>query len=59
MRVLIGLLAFMLLGAAPASPAEPPVVRVKLTTQAGVIVLAIDVKHAPVTARNFLAYVDD
>lgn len=57
MRWLIGLLALLLLGAAPA--AEPPIVRVRLTTSAGVIVLAIDVAHAPVTARNFLAYVDD
>lgn len=57
MRRLIGLLALLLLGAGPAP--EPPVVRVKLTTSAGVITLAIDVQHAPVTARNFLAYVDD
>ena len=56
MRILVGLLALLLLGA---GPAEPPVVRVKLTTQAGAITLAIDVKHAPLTARNFLAYVDD
>lgn len=56
MRVLVGVLALLLLGA---GPADPPVVRVKLTTAAGVIVLAIDVKHAPATARNFLAYVDD
>lgn len=59
MRILVGLLALLLLGAGPAPPAEPPVVRVKLTTAAGVIVLAIDVRHAPLTARNFLAYVDD
>ncbi len=58
MRIFVGLLAFLLLGARPATP-EPPIVRVKLTTQAGVITLAIDVKHAPLTARNFLAYVDD
>ena len=59
MRILVGLLALALLGASPGAPAEPPVVRVKLTTAAGVIVLAIDVKHAPASARNFLAYVDD
>ena len=35
MRILVGLLALLLLGAGPAAPAEPPVVRVKLTTAAG------------------------
>jgi len=59
MRMVIGLLALALIGAAPAAPTEPSVVRVKLTTRVGAIVLAIDVKHAPATARNFLAYVDD
>ena len=59
MRVLVGLLALLLVGAGPAAPAEPPVVRVRLTNQAGVITLAIDVMHAPLTARNFRAYVDD
>lgn len=42
-----------------AAPAEPPIVRVKMTTSAGVVMLAIDVRHAPKTATNFLAYVDD
>ena len=48
--------------AAPAgqpATAEPPVVRVRLDTSAGPITLAIDVRHAPKTARNFLVYVDD
>ncbi|MBN8808090.1 MAG: peptidylprolyl isomerase [Sphingomonas sp.] len=49
-------MALALLGA---GPSDPPVVRVRLTTGAGVIVLAIDARHAPVTARNFLNYVDD
>jgi peptidyl-prolyl cis-trans isomerase A (cyclophilin A) len=43
----------------PAVAAELPVVRVRLTTSAGVITLAIDVRHAPRTGANFLAYVDD
>lgn len=59
MRGPAGLLALLLLGAAPAGGGEPATVRVRLTTAAGVIVLAIDVRHAPLTARNFLAYVDD
>lgn len=46
-----------LLGAAPSS--SPGVVRVQLATSDGPILLAIDVKHAPRTAANFLAYVDD
>ncbi|MDO7842350.1 peptidylprolyl isomerase [Sphingomonas immobilis] len=58
MRFLPPILAALLLtAAAPAS--EPSVVRVRLETSAGPIVLAIDVRHAPITAKNFLAYVDD
>jgi peptidyl-prolyl cis-trans isomerase A (cyclophilin A) len=48
--------------AAPAttSPAPAPVklVRVALTTTAGVITLALDETHAPITTANFLRYVD-
>ncbi len=43
----------------PAAAAEPPVVRVRLTTSAGAITLAIDMRHAPKTGANFMAYVDD
>jgi peptidyl-prolyl cis-trans isomerase A (cyclophilin A) len=43
----------------PATAAEPPVVRVRLTTSAGAITLAIDMRHAPRTGANFMAYVDD
>nr|WP_140230973.1 peptidylprolyl isomerase [Sphingomonas japonica] len=46
----------LLLGAAPA---EPPVVRVRLDTSAGPILLALDARRAPATTANFLAYVDD
>ena len=44
--------------AAPAV-AAPGIVRVRVTTTAGPIVLALDTRHAPATTRNFLAYVDD
>lgn len=43
---------------APTAP-EPPVVRVRLVTGAGSIVLALDARHAPGTVANFLRYVDD
>ena len=60
MRLMMAAIFVMLLGAAaPARPSEPPVVRVRLETTAGAITLAIDVRHAPKTAVNFLAYVDD
>jgi len=51
------MLCCALLGAAPAP--EPPVVRVRLMTGAGPIVLALDTRRAPKTSANFLAYVDD
>jgi peptidyl-prolyl cis-trans isomerase A (cyclophilin A) len=43
-----------------ARPAEPlpDLVRVRLDTEAGPIVLALDARHAPVTAANFVRYVD-
>lgn len=59
----------------PPAPAEPAaaneaqvarpraplgdVVRVRLETEAGPILLALDAKHAPVTAANFIRYVDE
>jgi peptidyl-prolyl cis-trans isomerase A (cyclophilin A) len=58
------LLALMLVAAAPA--AKTPVakagsglVQVRLETTAGPITVAVDTKHAPLTANNFLAYVDE
>ncbi len=62
-------LAFVLTAAAPhrvvhAPPASPPAtplpdaVRVALNTTLGPIVVELDVKHAPVTATNFVRYVD-
>ena len=44
---------------APATPAPAPdKARVRLETSAGAIVIEIDGRRAPVTAANFLAYVD-
>jgi cyclophilin family peptidyl-prolyl cis-trans isomerase len=52
--------------AAPGRSFDPPVpknlpdiVRVRIETSAGNIVVALDHKHAPVTATNFVRYVDD
>ncbi len=47
---------------APPPPPKPaPIgdtVRIALTTEAGVITLELDHKHAPITTENFVAYVD-
>lgn len=56
-------LAF-LAAAAPAVPqaragARPGIVRVRLETSVGPILLALDARRAPRTTANFLAYVDD
>lgn len=61
MRILVAFLAFLVL--APASAAQqrsaPGIIRVKIETSEGAIVLALDAKRAPKTTANFLAYVDD
>jgi peptidyl-prolyl cis-trans isomerase A (cyclophilin A) len=45
--------------AKPVPPAPlPDLVRVAMTTELGVIMLDVDAKRAPVTARNFITYVD-
>ena len=44
------------MGAAPRPQAD--IVRVRLDTELGPIVLALDARRAPVTTANFLAYVD-
>jgi peptidyl-prolyl cis-trans isomerase A (cyclophilin A) len=46
---------------APAAATEPlpDVVRVRLETDAGPILLALDVRRAPVTAANFVRYADE
>ncbi|HVI98492.1 MAG TPA: peptidylprolyl isomerase [Sphingomonas sp.] len=70
MKLLV-LASIALLAAAPAlaqvAPGRAPVAepvddadlpRVDIETTAGPIVVAVDTEHAPVTAKNFLAYVD-
>lgn len=42
----------------PAAPAPSTLTRVVLTTDAGPIVIGVDAKAAPITAANFLKYVD-
>jgi len=44
--------------AKPRGPASAGLVQVRLQTDFGLIDVAIDTKHAPITAANFLAYVD-
>lgn len=62
MRILFALL---LLFAGPLAHAQsatrptPGYVRVRFDTSAGPIVVALDMKRAPATSKNFLAYVDD
>lgn len=53
-------LMMVLTAATPAPPSAPPpeTVRVALTTEAGIIVVELDQKNAPVTTRNFLRYAD-
>lgn len=47
-------------GSAPAEAARAPAsVRVRLQTSEGPIVIALEMKRAPITAANFLAYVDE
>lgn len=64
MRVLLGLLVLLLVSpasaqVAPAPPiTAPATVRVTLQTSAGAITLAIETQRAPITAANFLRYVD-
>jgi len=57
LRTFLLALATLAFQAAPAG-AEPPTQRVRLETSAGPIVIEVDLKHAPITAGNFLRYVD-
>lgn len=61
MRIPSFLLAIAALtGAAPAAaPRDPAVVRVRLDTPYGPIVLALEARRAPRTVANFMGYVDD
>lgn len=64
-RLTIAALAMFLLTAMPMAPAfatrtpaKAAPVKVAMKTSEGSFVLAIDTRHAPITAANFLAYVD-
>lgn len=60
MRILVALLALLLSSVSAAQDKPTPgMVRVRIETKAGNIVLALDAKRAPKTTANFLAYVDD
>ncbi len=66
MRILLAVSLVALASAVPAAPPasplpgfKPGIVRVKIVTSDGPMMLAIDTKRAPKTAANFLAYVDD
>lgn len=62
MRILLALLSLFVLAvpaAARAPGARPGIVRVRFATSLGPVVIAVDQRHAPKTAANFLAYVDD
>lgn len=63
MRILVALLALFLLAPSVSAMRQsgpiPGMVRVRIETSAGNIVLALDTRRAPRTTANFLAYVDD
>lgn len=56
MLLMVG--ALVIASAAAPAP-EPPIVRVRIETTVGPLILALDARHAPRTTANFLAYVDD
>jgi len=56
---LIGAATLLPPAAAQAPGARPGIVRVRLDTSRGAIMLALDARHAPKTTANFMAYVDD
>ena len=58
LRRLVLLLLLCLCGPAIAQPAAPATVRVVLHTSEGDILVAVETARAPVTAANFLRYVD-
>ena len=59
-RALLVALAFAgpALAQAPQPAAEPPLPRVAIVTTAGTMVVEVETKRAPITAANFLRYVD-
>lgn len=54
---MLGAALALMLQAAPPAPA-PALPRVDIETSAGPIVVEVDTVHAPITAKNFLSYVD-
>lgn len=52
-------LLLALTAAAPAPAPLPDTVRVAMVTELGTITLDLDARHAPVTTRNFVRYVDE
>lgn len=56
-RALIGLL--LTLSAFPANAAGPATARVRIETTIGAIVVELDMKRAPITSANFLAYAEE
>lgn len=63
MRILVALLALFLLAPSVSAMRQsgpiPGMIRVRIETSTGNIVLALDARRAPKTTANFLAYVDD
>jgi peptidyl-prolyl cis-trans isomerase A (cyclophilin A) len=61
-RLCAALLALLLMAlpvpAAPPRPPTRPIVNVALRTTLGEIVIALEMRRAPITAGNFLAYVE-
>ena len=57
-RLLIGLALFSAIATAPVAQPPPKPVRVVIQTEAGDIDAEIDIARAPITAANFLKYVD-
>ncbi|MGY4398910.1 peptidyl-prolyl cis-trans isomerase A (cyclophilin A) [Sphingomonas sp. UYAg733] len=63
--LILALAALSLTGPSTAQPAKKAarpaagIVRVRMLTAEGPIILALDTRRAPVTSANFLAYVDD
>ena len=58
MKLLVSALAFAMAALAGAMQTRPGEVLVRIDTALGTIDIAVDTQHAPVTARNFLKYVD-
>lgn len=62
-RLWLVIMAALLVGSAPSSAKQggpaAGLVRVRLDTSLGAIVVAVETRRAPKTAENFLAYVDD